>query len=442
MTDPRPDELGRTNRQFAVMGIFAVCILVLIQIFSMVLLTGRMEHVRQEVKDLTRRVEALESRTSEAAPKPLPAPVPAEKAPAVQPAKKTKPPQPAADEPPPAKAADDPAKRLADLLDQADAEVDRPALEKAVGQLADVSAAKGKPDQDSSILMARAHWRLGQNDLAKQWLQRAGPIPSDHFAGQLLTGRILLGSQEGKVQAEVALQNAMRGPATRLAAAKLLGGHYLDRNQTDLAAKTLAAVKTAKGDEGLTVLRGRLAVRQGHYDEAVRLLTPIIKKSPDHADGHLWLGVAKLRQNRIDDSWTHFVETQRAARDRPEGAFWLGVVQLRRHKPDQASKRFQEAIDISSRYAPAWTYLGIALVNKDRIDDAIKKLNEAIRLDPDQPEPFFVLATCYARNKDAESAAAALHRAVRLDPAFGKKAAQAGIFEDVLDEQQRKALLK
>jgi len=120
----------------------------------------------------------------------------------------------------------------------------------------------------------------------------------------------------------------------------------------------------------------------------------------------------------------------------------LGVVQLRRHKPDQASKRFQEAIDISSRYAPAWTYLGIALVNKDRIDDAIKKLNEAIRLDPDQPEPFFVLATCYARNKDADSAAAALHRAVRLDPAFGKKAAQAGVFEDVLDEQQRKTLLE
>ena len=57
------DGPARVVKQLVIMGIFAVCVLALIQIVVALLLTGRLEHARREIRGLTQRVEKLEAQS-------------------------------------------------------------------------------------------------------------------------------------------------------------------------------------------------------------------------------------------------------------------------------------------------------------------------------------------------------------------------------------------
>jgi len=199
-------------------------------------------------------------------------------------------------------------------------------------------------------------------------------------------------------------------------------------------------------------LRGRLAVLQNDYDLAVKLLSRILDQAPDSAEAHVaeayapeahvQLGIARLRQGKLDAARKHFAQAELAAPTRPDPAYWQGMLQMRLHHDAEAIKRFERAIELDARYAPAWAYLGIALANEDRLDEAIERLNRAVEIDPDRAESFFALAVCYARGKKAAPARAALHRAVHLDGAFADKATETGVFEKMVSKDELEAMRK
>jgi len=70
---------------------------------------------------------------------------------------------------------------------------------------------------------------------------------------------------------------------------------------------------------------------------------------PNNAEAHCNLGIALVRQNRLDEAVTHL----------------------------------QAALKRNPDYAEAYCNLGVALVNRGRLDEAIQHLREALRLKTD-----------------------------------------------------------
>jgi len=124
--------------------------------------------------------------------------------------------------------------------------------------------------------------------------------------------------------------------------------------------------------------------RQGDYQKAVALLTPVVRSNPED------IGAWNL----------------------------LGEAQRRAGQPGQATRTLERASAVGRTSFVTFFFLGEAYRDSQRLDRAIPAYRESARLAPEFAQAWFELGSASARIGNQEDVATALQTLQKLDPAL------------------------
>ncbi|TAL25629.1 MAG: tetratricopeptide repeat protein [Nitrospirae bacterium] len=130
--------------------------------------------------------------------------------------------------------------------------------------------------------------------------------------------------------------------------------------------------------QGKTVAEDNISIVKGYieaqnYDKAVKILRDALKKEPDNAELHGWMGIAMLE---MGDAGQAVLEFKRALSIEPGSADFhngLGYAMLAMESLDEAVVSFKQAILLNPKHADAHYGLGTAYVNLGEIKLATKE---------------------------------------------------------------------
>lgn len=128
--------------------------------------------------------------------------------------------------------------------------------------------------------------------------------------------------------------------------------------------------KTSSGDN-ISAVRGYIEARD--YDKALKILRDALKKEPDNAELHGWMGVAMFEMSNAGQAALEF---RKAIAIEPGNADFhngLGYAMLAMESVDEAAASFKEAVRINPKHADAHYGLGTAYVNLGEIKLATKE---------------------------------------------------------------------
>ncbi len=99
-------------------------------------------------------------------------------------------------------------------------------------------------------------------------------------------------------------------------------------------------------EEGLRLLKA------GLIDDAVRVLTEVIKTDEDDALAHMYLGAAFNEKSDKLHAIHHFEESLRLD-ETAKGYYNLALIYESVHRVDEAVRQYRMALEIDPNYAPA-----------------------------------------------------------------------------------------
>ena len=161
-------------------------------------------------------------------------------------------------------------------------------------------------------------------------------------------------------------------------------------------------------------LRGDRAGADAALEKAVQALREAIRLQPDSAYAHANLGLALMRQGKLDEAIAEDREAIRLRTDDGSIRFNLGTALGRQGKLDEAIVEIREAIRLQPDHAAAHANLANFLDRQGRLDEAIAQYREAIRLKPDSAHGN--LGTALRRQGKLDEAIAEYREAIRLMP--------------------------
>lgn len=135
---------------------------------------------------------------------------------------------------------------------------------------------------------------------------------------------------------------------------------------------------------GLTAINRRThaLLKAGRTTEAAAELTDLVRRNPNSAKAHTWLGRALVQQGNVDTG----------------------------------EKHIREAIRLDANLSEAWYYLGVILMNQSKHADAAAAFEKVIVVEPDQGDAHLKLGQCYYIRGEKPLAATELVHAVRIMP--------------------------
>jgi tetratricopeptide (TPR) repeat protein len=151
---------------------------------------------------------------------------------------------------------------------------------------------------------------------------------------------------------------------------------------------TLAAVKAGK--------------RQ--YDEARRLLEPLVAAHPGDAHLRYAVGTVLYTQGHLQEAATHLSESIRLEPDQLPSYYYLALVARDQGKDDEAIAMLSKLLARHPEHAAASETLGLLLMNADRNEEAEHQLRTAVRLNPKSVKANYQLGLLLARLGKKEEA--------------------------------------
>jgi Flp pilus assembly protein TadD len=157
-------------------------------------------------------------------------------------------------------------------------------------------------------------------------------------------------------------------------------------HQTGRAAEAVAILEGAVGS-GLTdvAILGTLAaylLDVGELEKAVGLLEDLVRREPDYAEGHNYLGITYGRLGRFADS----------------------------------RRELERVLELDPSSASAYNNLGSLALSEGRIEEAVGHLNRALAVDPGDSSALNGLGFAHARLGEMPKAIEFWRRAVESDP--------------------------
>jgi cellulose synthase operon protein C len=144
---------------------------------------------------------------------------------------------------------------------------------------------------------------------------------------------------------------------------------------------TLAAVKVGK--------------RQ--YDEARRLLEPLVAAHPGDAHLRYALGTVLYTQGQLQEAATHLSESVRLQPDQMPSYYYLALVARDQGKDDEAMALLGKLLGRHPDHAAASETLGMLLMNAQRNEEAEQYLRRALELNPKAVRANYQLGLLLAR---------------------------------------------
>ena len=235
------------------------------------------------------------------------------------------------------------------------------------------------------------------------------------------TGRFTEAAEQ--FEAAIRLQPGWRASAVRL------GDVYLQLNRlTDARAQFESVIGTfpAVARNGL----GEVALREGHYAEAIDHFRAVLDRVPTATSVHYPLAMAYRGAGRLDEARAHLERRGSGSvriadplvddlQELVRGERLLVIQGKRRFDAgrfDAAADAFRRALAASPGSIAAQANLGVTLSQLGRFDEAIPYLQRAFERAPDDTTTRGVLVRALLRRGRYDEAIAVLRRVVSLDP--------------------------
>jgi tetratricopeptide (TPR) repeat protein len=180
-------------------------------------------------------------------------------------------------------------------------------------------------------------------------------------------------------------------------------------------------------------VRADQARHRQDWPATASLYRQLTAEHPDDAEAWLWLGLASMKLNRLDDALPALERTV-ALKDSPQARYNLGLLHAMRGRTDLALPHFQRSVDLDANYGFGWYGLAKAQAELGNLQGAAAAVLNAKRLRPDDPEVDQV-AIEIAQNLSATS----LPRAALILHARGGTLIQAGKHDEA-EQAYREAL--
>ena len=215
----------------------------------------------------------------------------------------------------------------------------------------------------------------------------------------------------------------------------------------DLALQVLA--QSDIQENAATVLAEH-AVRNGHPDDALRVLAPFggvglrqpeglywlgiangmsdhpadsaaalkraLKKAPQWPDALYNLALAHTQLGQTRDAESAYRKTLKLAPDHPAALDGLGTLLARGGRAKDAIKLFQRAVKIAPDFLDAYYNLANALIDCGRLDEALMVSTEALDLSNNEPRFRFLLALCHENSKAFQQAITEYRTVLEMQP--------------------------
>jgi tetratricopeptide (TPR) repeat protein len=148
----------------------------------------------------------------------------------------------------------------------------------------------------------------------------------------------------------------------------------------------LGALGTAAADQA-SFTRGEELFMQNKPQEALKYLETAVSEDPAHVQAFLYLGIAYLQVNRVDDAISAYTRIlPRAGTESARIAFNLGNAYFAKGGFDSAKRYYTQAIETDPGYASAWLNRANTQVKTGALEAAIADYQEYLSLEPASPK--------------------------------------------------------
>jgi Flp pilus assembly protein TadD len=161
---------------------------------------------------------------------------------------------------------------------------------------------------------------------------------------------------------------------------------------------------------------GLALLRQGRLDEAKDHCAEALRLNSDYTDAHVNLGTILSRQGRNDEARAQFAEALRLHPDHPLARVNLGVVLLAQGQVPEALTQCAEGVRLDPANPHAHTSLGAVLYQLGRLEEAAAQYVEGLRIQPEDADAHENLATVLLRAGRLDEARTHFLEALRLRP--------------------------
>ena len=177
-------------------------------------------------------------------------------------------------------------------------------------------------------------------------------------------------------------------------------------------------------DEAAMVWTGRKAwlehtvrlYRQGRIEEALPLAERTVQIYPESPDAWAMLGRLKVRNEDLPNAQIAWGKTVDLAPESVEAHMELGIVLLQQGKLEDAKLEFDQTVKLNPSLSDGHHNLGLTLVSLNQPEAAVKSFQEAVRLKPDHFDSYLGLADAFIRAGNKDAARATLEDAIRVRP--------------------------
>lgn len=289
------------------------------------------------------------------------------------------------------------------------------------------------PTNDASRLRrAQALIERGRFAEATNQLQLMLATAPRHPAARLELARAFLALDSVKVVPEL-LAVCLTNPYTARPARVLLGQALLRMGQVEAAGQHaqiagtlpkpfdwpdpyLREVQELRQDGRKLAEQANRLLIQRRLPEAESIVTNLLTRLPDDAEGLLLLGRIRLQQRRCVEAEAVFQRSLAIQADSPNGLVQLGMAFYCQSRWLDAAKAFERAVILKPDFAQAHFNLGLALGRSGDSAGARASLREALRCNPGDAGTHVALAEELLRASAVEEAAQHVSRALALVP--------------------------
>ncbi len=228
--------------------------------------------------------------------------------------------------------------------------------------------------------------------------------------GAALSAQGRFGDAISQYQAALAISPDLPGVRLNLALA------YYKSNQIADAASLLGALHASEpGDLRTTLLLADCHLRLGEFPAVIALLTPLEAANPDNRGLDYLLGMALIRDGRIDDGQRRVDRILRVG-DSAEAHYLLGSASFMSRDFPAAAAEFAKAIAINPDLPSLHSYYGQCLLATGDPDGAVAAFHKALEQDPHDFDANLQLAAILAQRKQYTAALPLVERAAQARP--------------------------
>jgi tetratricopeptide (TPR) repeat protein len=220
--------------------------------------------------------------------------------------------------------------------------------------------------------------------------------------------------QDAIDQYQAALQLAARDVAPKLRF-NLALAYYKSFQLPEAAAELDALHSSQPADLNLALLLADCRLRTGDFQKAIDLLMPFEASHPDEAALDYVLGMALLRDGRVQEGQLRVARILRRG-DSAEGRFLLGAALFTAGNYPGAVAQLSKAAAINPGVPSLQSYYGQALLFTGDAEGAIEAFRKELAANPNDFDANFQLASILAHRGKPTEARPLLERAAQVRP--------------------------